>query len=452
MDSSSGTTIRSIPSRIETVTFQHPDVPAFVFDKHFLWPGYPYHFEVITPNSTGGRVWKNFQHYKRWCPSDVTVHNQLTCSEGAANNRYPRGVSTDPYGLYDGEFGPPGELDASLEPYYQVGSWGFIPPPDDLDSLKQASLSEMMPGIKTEMSLLNFLYELKDFKSLPATLRRLQSFTQILRNLGKNPELALRRLFHSASDVYLQTQFNIMPLLSDLHAIWQAVHRTEARLNELVANAGRPRMRHFMRIIGNAGNETSSTEWHGYGSYFHNLWTADTMCPGQTKLTRIVYASRPVFHAQMQYCYNLTAYQAEHARLFAILDAFGIKPDPRIIWNAIPWSFAVDWVFGVNRWLSQFASGNMDPVVNIQNYLWSVTKRRTIVVRLDNKPDSDLFGTPLVPTSVTLPVVNEKAYRRDVGLPSESSIVSSGLSLKEFSLAAALIIPRAWRPKKKHKK
>lgn len=53
-----------------------------------------------------------------------------------------------------------------------------------------------------------------------------------------------------------------------------------------------------------------------------------------------------------------------------------------------------------------------------------------------------------LPASLVLPVVEESAYRRTPFTPGSSLIESSGLSLTETSLGAALIISRRRRPKR----
>jgi hypothetical protein len=90
----------------------------------------------------------------------------------------------------------------------------------------------------------------------------------------------------------------------------------------------------------------------------------------------------------------------------------------------------------------------MKPTINIRRFLWSVKRHRRIFV--SKELGYDLSG-PLAPyrnLESPLPVVDESAYRRFVGMPSSSSIISSGLSSSEFSLGAALVITQR-RPHKR---
>jgi hypothetical protein len=168
---------------------------------------------------------------------------------------------------------------------------------------------------------------------------------------------------------------------------------------------------------------------------------------------RITVNSPSVFHAEIQYNYNYNGFQVAHAQLLGLLDAMGAQLNPQIIWNAIPWSFVVDWVLGVSRWLGQFKGYNMEPVINIQRFLTSVKRTRSVYITLENERMVDLVsggywyqGYPGLRN--TLPGVHESAYRRDVNLPTVSSILASGLTLTEISLGAALVTSRRFNPKR----
>ena len=80
----------------------------------------------------------------------------------------------------------------------------------------------------------------------------------------------------------------------------------------------------------------------------------------------------------------------------------------------------------------------MKPQINVHRYLWSITRARTITVRKGVKN----AYTGAIITGNEMPTVRQTAYRRQVGVPSSASIQSSGLTLKEFTLGAALVIAR----------
>jgi hypothetical protein len=161
-------------------------------------------------------------------------------------------------------------------------------------------------------------------------------------------------------------------------------------------------------------------------------------------MTRSVLIRQPaIFHAEIEYNFHFTRFQQEHARMLALLDAFGVNLNPAIIWNAIPWTFVIDWFVDVSRWLNDRTHMNMEPVINITKFLYSTKTRRTVKLAFES------YQTGARPVFRTeLPELNETAYRRDVGLPPESSLLASGLSLREFSLGVALLHTRRWKPKR----
>jgi len=445
-----------VPARIETIQCQAATLPPTA--RNFIWPEYKALFEAMTPNSDKNkRQWKSFEHYKRSVTIPVLTRNV----GGVANHldvlqngehRYDTASSADPFAWFCNEFGSAGEPFQDLQPWYVPGVDGFGPNPDGLSDLKQRSLRSMLPLVKDELSLVNSIIELKDFKSLPATLRSMSStVTSMLSKLNWKymPGWTLKRMTRTSADAYLQTSFNILPLLSDIRGIYTALTKIRAEINALVAGQGYTQRKHFRATL---TVPDPYTKTRGYtsplplGSHPPYEYGCDVPC-GITSITdRYVYTDVSTFHAEIEYNYNFTQYQVEHAQLFGLLDALGVNLNPAIIWNAIPWSFVVDWVLGVSRWLNDRRILNMEPQINIHNYLWSYTARRRILMYRTVKTPSiyhDIGGVESVTTpGVPMPVTTESAYKRVVELPSSGSITSSGLSLKEFSLGAALVIVR----------
>jgi len=351
-------------------------------------------------------------------------------------------------------FGAPGKYNLGLPGFYEKrADGGFVPPPAQLDALKQRSLDTMLPLIKSELSVLNSLYELKDFSSLPRTLAGMGGIVDkalLYQKKAFKVGSTLRELLTSSADGYLQLKFNLQPLLSDISGVYTALSRFERQLNNLIARQGRVQTKHFS-YVWNEFEPFSTSKSNPYGvslpPVYQDELTGGAGIISAIEATRNVYTEPTVFHAEIEYNYNYTQYQVEHARILGLLDAFGINLDPRIIWNAIPWSFVVDWVVGVNRWLSQFRYTNMEPLINIHRYLWSVRRYRRIDVSCKSVQVGPAPDNPKRIPHVQMPQVVESSYRRQVGLPSISSIQSSGLNLNEFSLGAALVLARRRRPK-----
>jgi hypothetical protein len=315
----------------------------------------------------------------------------------------------------------------------------FTPDPADLDKLMQRALRSMLPGIKAELSLINSLYELKDFHSLPKTMKKIENvifyFDRTIKRLGKtfSRGRTLRQILNTAADGYLQYAFNLSPLCSDLNAVHRAIDGTSRKVNDLVTREGKPQSKHFVYTWQEYEDKDEVSD--GY------LPIDPRFVPRQVdsafQMLRSVRSYPTVFHAEVEYNYNFTQYQREHAQMLGLLDALGVNLNPRIIWNAIPWSFVIDWVVDVNQWLDQFKLPNLEPQINMLNFLWSVKRHRIIYTKA--KAFSIADGYPSYPYEVTLPAVDETSYKRHVEGLSTSSLTTSGLSLSEFTLGAALI-------------
>jgi len=366
----------------------------------------------------------------------------------------------------------------------------FVPPPADLMNLIDASLRTMLPKTpKADLSIVNSILELKDLRSLPQTLLKLKGLAQWLnhavgfrtiaklkhtKGLYKNSAVAkkvrasfstdaghtLREVSHAAADTNLQWQFGIRPLIQDICGVYAAVMAAWKRMKTL-ADIGEGRnVKHynkwfFPRELMGAIPPTTNTgaafgQWDEYQCLNPYLGTGSCVygsCSTNYWLNRRWVVAPAKFHAKVVYNYHLDDYERTHARWLTMLDRLGWNLNPSIVWNAIPFSFMVDWFFDVSRLLDDLAITNMSPKTNILDYSWSWKTRRVIKSKLIpySTPPSDC-PSPMV---VRLPDVVETAYRRD---PSpvwrQSQFVTGGLSLNKISLAASIGILR-WKPRRR---
>jgi hypothetical protein len=456
MPSTSTTRYEREQAHDELVVFHSPE-RTLVQTLHV--PTFIKSYEEIYPAQSGSHKseWTSFEHYKV-SSGDVQIPGKLDYSLptvwGAPSYQTTWGQPVHPYAAYSSDwFGEAGQLNFGLTPLYvKRPDGGFVPPPGDLDFLVQRSLDAMLPRIKSDLSLINSVIELKDFYSLPHTIAQIASLPDLYKSLGRlippggltfsslrGFTRPLREWFRAGADSYLQAKFNILPLLSDIAALSHAMSRVDRRLNDLITRSGNVRRRHYTSLIA----ELHPTQDEKTVS-FSSTYPGEYEIVSHLTLERYSYPTSTTFHAEIEYNYNYTRYQVEHARILGFLDAIGLNLNPAIIWNAIPWSFVVDWVIGISQWLSQQRIGLMDPKINIRRYLWSVKRARSIIsTGRSVRPFYGFGGEPNVTSpTVPLPVVNEVAYRRQLYEPGLSSIRLSGLNPQEFTLGAALVISR----------
>jgi hypothetical protein len=120
----------------------------------------------------------------------------------------------------------------------------------------------------------------------------------------------------------------------------------------------------------------------------------------------------------------------------------GFRGDPRIVWNAIPFSFVIDWVLKVGDWLSQFDEGAFPVRLTILDAC--VSRKFTLSCKFLHKYTPSTAWTSSG-GDFTFGEVTQKIYERSVILPSD--VMSSNalpqwdnLSLRELALATSLFI------------
>lgn len=421
------------------------------------------------PKEKRTNAWKDFEHYRafrvpdangprlQWKSIVVGWSPPVSCTTATSRSRHGL-LGFNHLGSPEAPFGEPGFPNSGIPSFYlRDQETDFVPDPVDLSKLKERSLKTMLPEIKAEVSVVNSVLELKDFKTLPATVskmytyftkyRALQKPRDRLRRIG-NRDGTLRQALGGGSDGWLQLKFNVLPLLSDISGVHAALSRTQKRINDLVTRSGRTQVSHYTHKY----SEYTDTSEETGGQLPWRLGSpgGHPAVPAQGNSIhwkRFVYYEPTIFHAQMRYNYNYTSYQVQNAELLGLLDAFGVNLNPAIIWNAIPWSFAIDWVLGVGRWLDQFKSTNMEPKLNIQDYLWSVKRERRISI---TGRQANLWGDASNSLgSVILEPTYESSYKRRIGVPPVSLFQTSGLNANEFSLGAALVLARRRPPSRR---
>jgi len=432
-----------------------------------------YYFEAYTPNSGGrGTDWKSFEHYKRWFDVKSTqelVYPTDTWISGwpNSNNAYHTGRHKDVFYGWSKHSG----LAAVMTPndnWYDTGlERGFTPFPVDLDGLKQRALASMVPQMRAQLSLVNSLYELKDFKGSIRTLvqRAKTSALYVLAHkakykgttakaisayLNQNLQMAYNYLkanpksqiakaaVKSASGAFLQWKFAVAPLMSDITALRRALAEFERRMNKLISREGRPQRSHFTCTV-------REYDVYSHKTLYNMGYPLVPRVYGQCAINTTVIPDPSEFHAELEFNCHFSAYQREHARMLSLLDALGVNFNPSIVWNAIPFTFILDWVIDVGRYLDQYKVGNMEPIINIRRFLWSIKRKRTTVWDKTLTSTGGMYGT----YKVSMPAVTETSYKRVVESPTRSSLITSGLSSSEFILGAALIVARRRKRRKK---
>lgn len=302
----------------------------------------------------------------------------------------------------------------------------------------------MLPSIRPANSLINSIYELKDLESIPKTLHKIGEALDALEKLYQNRNSALtlsqilkklnplqlkqalkgvlRSTVDATADSYLQSNFNIAPLLNDISTTFFKVQTVRDKLNKLISNARRKQRTHWGAPLSGFSNSNESFITTGRPTDFG----------GGIQFDRKTTYSIARFQATLEYSYEMPPGTYKDHLMRGLADFNGLTLSPRVIWNAIPWSFVVDWVVGIGPWLDQFTGRHLEIVTHVDQACWSVHVERNVQV-----------GCAL--TGPVSQITEESYYRTPATVPLISSLRTNGLNLKEFSLGAALGITQRGR-------
>lgn len=324
------------------------------------------------------------------------------------------------------------------------------------NALRAEALSTMLPSFSGDLSIANAILELKDFRDIGNRIyeRGTRNMRNISRSNGSPPRTnleddvnQLRRgnPVKGASGLYLQYMFGWRPFINDVVELYRICSSIDERIRELVRRANSPQQRYYGRWI--EGSSTSYTTLvsgedgplGGFAGDFIPRVKWEVVCPASPGIR---------FHATMRYRYPVPPELTQAGgRAKALLDALGINGNWSMLWNAIPYSFILDWFVKVNRFLSRLRVDNIPIKTEISDFCASakVVKSFQFVLTDRNQLSN---GTYVYGGKRVTDFVKATRYERKKGIPDlYSSILLSGLSPTEFSLAGALVGSRI-KPKR----
>jgi hypothetical protein len=441
-----------IPIRATTVGgILHDGVPPSganpnTFPAHTEYSD-PYNaeFEYMREESGARYAWKGVEHYTRRCNEPLVPIKQAgwnDYSQTSSTSAWWEFYGLPPSSVWNGtqgnsisEGGQLGQMDypvSGLPLLYEENDLvRSVLPTISMKEYTDRAMRSMMPSIKGGFSIGNDAVELKDLRSLPRSVQNAKFLAERLGLLfpprSRWGRKSLSKLIPAVSDLYLQYKFNIRPTLTDIAKGYTAMRNVDKQLKRLINEADKPLLRHFrLGITDNLGAGETLVENSGNSNNFYYI--------GGTQYQRLTSVGLAMYNATMEYSYKLPSMTSQELRALALADYFGLNLDPSIIWNALPWSFVVDWTTGVSQWLSQFSINNVRPLVNIRRFCASLHVERTILSYCTPNWNSIHEGGPALCSQVW-----EKAFRRVAHSPDlYSSITSSGINPDEFILGAAL--------------
>ncbi|DAD51382.1 maturation protein [ssRNA phage Gerhypos.4_1] len=242
------------------------------------------------------------------------------------------------------------------------------------------------------------------------------------------------------ADEYVNVEFGIKPLISDLQNIWQASQTAEKRIAQLERDSGRLVRRRYSFPVERTveGPIVKSDPWLGYPGL--RTGTAGSAYNGPTG--KLYYERtlevRTWFSGAYTYLYpkgdsSLDKMRRSASRLRAV---YGLDLNPELFWELTPWSWAVDWVSNLGDVMTNISRFSRDGLVMRWGYVmctWKCTDTYTLVGQSFRG-----VGAPTLTQSFTTTV-----KKRVKATPYGFGLDLGGLSTRQWAILGALGISRA---------
>lgn len=215
-----------------------------------------------------------------------------------------------------------------------------------------------------------------------------------------------------------------MPLIEDIGKLIESINTFNMRLDQFVKQAGKVQVGHYKEVVNHSEESLVYTSRTPYIERFKYLRY------GQCTYT-----------LTLAYGYNIGIPRLNVPKVF--LKYLGFRANPRILWDAIPFSFVLDWVLRFGKALESFDEGAIPVSFNIVRAGISVSytcKMRNVVSGIPNTPGNWSFGQNCTESSEFWEVYKRSPIELNSlvlgGLPPLPTF--DGLSNSEITLGAAL--------------
>jgi len=286
----------------------------------------------------------------------------------------------------------PASIDVLHSPY---------PPPEVVGPLAMQAFQEFATQVPTDVSIGNFLWELRDIKGL---IPKIQG-----------------SLLRTANGTFLGYQFGIKPFLKDLRKLSGLLESVRKRLEFLRRSRGKLTRINFFRP----------------DVYVHpNLGVRVDPAPDSLGLDHqwVLTNYRADFRAQGFLFHTLKGLDDSLAFLKAASAALGLNNPAAIVWEAIPYSFVVDWFFNIQRVVDQWDLAPFEGAWEVTNATSSISSFSLIDAYVWPRR---AFGN----SWMHIYRIRRKAKKREVGLPVPRASLGT-LSDQQQVLLGSLIFQR----------
>lgn len=210
------------------------------------------------------------------------------------------------------------------------------------------ALNKVRPKFAAEMSLPNFLFELKDLGRIIPKPDQLREYADALSKNSGNPfKKRLRSGAHFAASQHLSAQFGYLPLIDDAFTLIDEVKNFDSKKERFVRAANKPHTGYFKQNIALSESPKVLVNDHPLARIFK-----------QRRVTGGYIV------AGVKYNFSIDPVSLQYPFLFS--KYIGFRHNPRILWDALPFSFVIDWFAGAGSFLEQYDPGALDTTFNVE--------------------------------------------------------------------------------------
>lgn len=287
--------------------------------------------------------------------------------------------------------------------------------------------NKWLTQIPEDVSLANFSYELTDFDYLFKNFFTQKKIQKDLSRDWRKDQRTIhpKKMPSMANSTFLSYNFGWAPFIGDLQKLANLTDSVAKRVSFLKTNRGKPvrlyRSKRYELDISNPVIYSATNA--GGGNSQHREFDAVS---GYAELT-----------ASCTLLQNIPGLDEEWNRLRAVLAATGFNNPAKIVWNAIPFSFMVDWIVPMQSLLSRWCTvnpfvGQWDIYDVAFSVKYHVDGEDFWIGTTSNGGNRDTFRE-------SRPITYE-LYDRKLGMPLDPEEVQlSGLSQHQQRLFASLV-------------
>jgi hypothetical protein len=349
-----------------------------------------------------------------------------------------------------------------------LGSAGFTTAGFDWDASSYDAMQEMRASIGNGMLLPNFIAELAEMGlicsrnakdriqhaerarikaerdraravRLEQKLQAIQARDGNLRKLRLPPPIpgptiwnrtvgVLGRLARKIAWVNLAYQFAVRPTISDAKRLAGLMDSYRSKLSELIRRANKLQVRHYGRRV------------DGFSLPSEALVHRTSNWGNHDVIRQSEVFQRPKYRATMVYTFDATRLRSMLGQIDNLIHALGVSKVASVIWEAIPFSFVVDWFVNVGDMIASVEDQLLDPLpILVHDFSASLKSSYRTKLILDIAP----VTTPTFHVRVDLAQRTFSVYERRAGRPclyDSLSVRTPGLN--QIGLGLSIIVLR----------